>query len=137
METCRDHHDAIRMLLEKFPTAAPLQPVELAKLLARLGAVLTAHLKLEDDSLYPALEQSSDRTIRETALHYRDEMGGLRQRFLDFVGSWGSAAAIAADQDSFMTAWSALRSALEVRMAKEDHGLYAIAEDYLRRDEPA
>ncbi len=137
MSTCRDHHDAIRILLEKFPTAAPVDPAQTSKLLARLGAVLLAHLKLEDDQLYPALARSPNRTVRDTAIHYSQEMSGLKQTFVSFMGTWGNEAAIAAGQDSFIAAWSAVRSALEVRMAKEDHGLYSIAEDYLSHDQLA
>lgn len=137
MQTCREHHDAIRFLLEKFPTAVPVEPLAISKLLGRLRAVLLAHLKLEDDHLYPALGRSTDRTVRETAGHYREEMGGVKQTFVSFMGTWGNEEAIAADQDSFMTAWSGVRSALEVRMAKEDHGLYSIAEDYFSGEESA
>jgi iron-sulfur cluster repair protein YtfE (RIC family) len=137
MRTCREQHDALRFLLEKLPAAAPVEPADAAKLLARLSAVLLAHLKLEDDQLYPALARSSDRTVRETALHYREEMGGLKQSFDAFMSAWGSAEQISADQDDFIAAWSAVRSVLEIRMAKEDHGLYSIAEDYFSGQESA
>ena len=116
LQTCREQHDSIRILLE------------VTKLLARLFAILGSHLKLEDNRLYPALERSSDRTIRETALHYRQEMGGLKRAFADFMTTWATESAIAADPEGFMAAWSAVRRALEVRMEKEDHGLYRMAE---------
>ncbi|MDQ6931339.1 MAG: hemerythrin domain-containing protein [Candidatus Eremiobacteraeota bacterium] len=134
MHTCREQHEALRILLELLPRSTPFNSGDVVGLLGRLGHLLTTHLKLEDDRLYPALEKSSDRDVRETAHRYRAEMGDLREKFGTFLKTW-TAPAISADQQAFMAQWSDLRNALEVRMAKEDDGLYAIAEDFLSRDE--
>ncbi|GAC1658955.1 MAG: hemerythrin domain-containing protein [Vulcanimicrobiaceae bacterium] len=137
IDTCREHHEAIRTLLEAFPTNPPLDGEATERLLKRLVTLLSVHLKLEDDYLYPALERSAHRTVRETAVRYRTEMGGLRGQFTAFAGTWASADEISARPSEFLSAWSAVRAALEVRMAKEDHGLYAIAQEDLSREETA
>ena len=137
MHACREHHEAIRILLELFPTKAPIDCTATSKLLERLKNVLLAHLKLEDTRLYPALESSGDCDVRQTAARYRLEMGGLRASFVSLLGTWPSETEIAADPALFMSEFTEFRKALEVRMAKEDHGLYAIAEDYLSRDDIA
>ncbi len=137
IQTCREHHEVIRILLELFPTAVPFDSRAVFALLPRLTRVLVGHLKLEDDRLYPTLEASSERDLRDTAIRYRLEMGGLRERFDLFLSTWKSADEIEKNQEQFMAEWSESRKALEVRMAKEDHGLYAIAEDYLSRDDIA
>lgn len=137
MHTCREHHEALRILLEQFPGGMPVNADAVSKLLARLSSLLLAHLKLEDTQLYPALEKSANRTVRETATRYQHEMGGLKEAFVDFLAVWGTTAAIAANTKGFLEAWSGVRAALEVRMAKEDHGLYSIADDYLAHDETA
>ncbi len=137
MQTCREHHEALRILLEQFPSGVPLNANTVSKLLARLSSLLLAHLRLEDTQLYPALESSANRTVRETATRYRNEMGGLKEAYVDFSATWGSETAIAANPEGFFEAWSGVRSALEIRMAKEDHGLYSIADDYLKHDESA
>ena len=134
MQTCREQHEALRILLELLPRSVPFHSPDVAALLGRLGRLLTAHLKLEDDRLYPALEQSSSRDVRETARRYRVQMGDLRGQFGAFLEKW-TEPAIAADQQHFMEHWSELRNALEIRMAKEDDGLYAIAEDFFSHDE--
>ncbi len=134
MQTCRQHHEAIRNLLERFPTHTPLDAAAAFVLLERLGRAVTAHLQLEDDHLYPALEQSAERDVRETALRYRAEMGDLKAQFVSFLGAWNTEASIASKPEAFLAHWARIRKALEIRMAKEDHGLYAIAEDYLERN---
>ncbi len=137
MHTCRQHHEALRILLDQIPQNTPVDAASFSKLLSRLSTLLLTHLKLEDDLLYPALELSEDRTVRETAVRYRQEMGGLKGAFVNFVSSWGTETAIAADQVGCLDAWTKVRTALEVRMAKEDHGLYTIADDQFSRDETA
>ncbi|MFN2528166.1 MAG: hemerythrin domain-containing protein [Candidatus Baltobacteraceae bacterium] len=137
MHTCRQHHEALRILLDRFPESLPLDAADFSKLVSRLSTLLLTHLKLEDDLLYPALELSEDRTVRDTAIRYRQEMGGLKDAFMKFVSTWGTEDAIAANQAGCLDAWLKVRAALEVRMAKEDHGLYSIADDHLSRDETA
>ncbi|GAC1504461.1 MAG: hypothetical protein NVS1B14_10290 [Vulcanimicrobiaceae bacterium] len=137
MQTCRQHHEAIRSLLERFPTRTPLDPGAVSSLLARVGRAVATHLQLEDDHLYPALEQSAEREVRETAIRYRVEMGDLKSQFASLLDAWSTEASIAAAPEAFMAQWLPVRKALEIRMAKEDHGLYAIAEDYLERNDIA
>lgn len=134
MQTCRDHHEAIRSLLDLFPEAAPVQAKAVADLIARLARVLSRHLKLEDDFLYPALLASEDPALRETALRYRQEMGGLRHDFDALLAEWSGANAIEQRPEEFLVSWLAFKRRLEVRMAKEDQNLYEIAEDYMKQD---
>lgn len=134
LQTCRDHHEAIRILLDYFPQAEPFDPVRLHDMLQRFATVLLRHLKLEDAFLYPVLEESADRTVRETAARYREEMGGISGEFRALLARWSGADRIAASPAGFLEDWKPFRSRLEVRMAKEDDGLYAIAEDYLTKD---
>lgn len=135
MQTCREHHEILRTLLEMLPTVVPFDAAEAAAALTRLGVALVAHLKLEDDRLYPVLEKSEDRTVRETAARYRIEMGSLRANFSEFVEAFGSEQKIERDPQTFLTAWMTVRKALETRMAKEDYGLYAIADEVFGRDQ--
>ena len=131
MQTCRDHHEAIRILLGYFPQAAPFEGAKVYGLVERLSMILVHHLRLEDNFLYPILEESTDRTVRETAIRYRDEMGGISSEFHALLARWSGAEAIGAKPAEFLREWKLFRSRLEVRMAKEDNGLYAIADDYL------
>lgn len=134
MQTCRDQHEAIRSLLNVFPEDEAFEPKAAADVVARLGRVLHRHLKLEDEILYPALLASEDRTLRDTAIRYREEMGGLSSEFTTLAGRWSSSEAVENRPEEFLAEWRAFKRRLEVRMAKEDHGLYAIADDYMRRD---
>lgn len=137
MQTCRDHHEAIRILLTYFPATEPFDPAKVHAALQRLAAVLLRHLRLEDEFLYPILEDSDDRTVRETAHRYREEMGGISAEFRALLARWAQPESIAASSAAFLGEWKAFRGRLEVRMAKEDNGLYAIADDYLTEDRGA
>lgn len=134
LQTCRDHHEAIRTMLGLFPQTEPFDAKAAADWLARLGRILQRHLKLEDEFLYPSLLAADDRTLREVAVRYQDEMGGLSGEFAKLLADWSQADTIAQHTQEFLAAWLPFRQRLEVRMAKEDHGLYAIADDYLKGD---
>lgn len=134
LQTCRDHHEAIRTMLGLFPKTAPFDAAAVADWLARLARILQRHLKLEDGFLYPALFAAGDRTLRETAVRYQNEMGGLSGEFAKLLTDWSQADAIAQRPQEFLAAWEPFRERLEVRMAKEDHGLYEIADEYLKHE---
>lgn len=131
VHTCRQHHTAIRFLLDEFPTREPFDPERMRTLLTRLSQLLATHLRLEDEHVYPALGNSQDEAVQMTARAFRDEMGGLMMSFLAFRNAWSADHAIARDSAGFLVAWSAIRSALETRMDAEDRALYPQADAYL------
>ena len=52
--------------------------------LRKLKAVLTKHLKLEDVSLYPKLNQAENKKAKETAKKFSDEMLEISKVVFDF-----------------------------------------------------
>lgn len=50
--------------------------------------MIRAHLKLEDEKLYPVLAQSSDPKIREKAARFQKEMGALAPAYVAFAEKW-------------------------------------------------
>lgn len=126
VQTCRDHHTVIRYLADE--VAKEERPRNVVPLLRRLRTVLLAHLKLEDDWLYPRLAESTNSIVRGKAERYRREMGGLRSDFESMWNEWSSEGAIEADPQGWQKQWRAFRQAIESRIVTEDGDLYVAAE---------
>ena len=126
IQTCRDQHTAIRLLLDELSKCEGSEQ-KLVGLLERLNRILLAHLRLEDDWLYPKLLQNDNAKVAETAKRFSEEMGGLKAAFVSVFKTWTAPGAIAADHDGFCVAWNAFHAQLEQRMQREDDDLYVLA----------
>lgn len=126
VQTCRDHHVVLRYLVEDLskPDAAPSATFALLK---RFRAVLLAHLKLEDDWLYPRLAASENAIVRGKAERYRGDMGGLRAQFEALWKKW-TADAIESDFAGWQNDWRLFAQTLVARIETEDQDLYVAAE---------
>ncbi len=90
-----------------------------------LNGVLRAHLKMEDDFLYPAMMNHPDSAVREKATAFKAEMGGLAAAFGGFYDAWIKPHAISSRSGQFVSDWIGVRTALANRMDREDDDLYA------------
>jgi GAF domain-containing protein len=129
VQTCRDHHVVLRYLGEELTNETRASKV--VPLLRRLRSVLIAHLKLEDEWLYPRLTRSSDDLVRSKAERYYRELGGLRSQFDDLWKRWSADGAVAADFETWQRDWGVFHQAFEARIASEDDDLYVTAESNL------
>lgn len=127
IQTCRDHHVVIRYLTEEINSTDP-DGHTIPALLKRLRTVLFAHLKLEDDWLYPRLADSENDVVRRKAERYAREMGELKEHFTQLYEAWNLPGAVIADQDRWKQEWSGFSRALEARIMAEDDDLYVAAE---------
>ncbi len=130
LHTCRQHHKMLRFLIEQFPVSLPLEAKNANDLLHRLSAILSRHLRLEDERLYPALQHSRATRVRDTALRYQHAMGGLSDAFVQFCRRWPDEQSIDAEPHDFLLGWLAIRDPLLARMDAEDSELYAEAQTY-------
>lgn len=127
IQTCRDHHVVLRYLVEEI--GRPDVPADaLLGLLKRLRTVLLAHLKLEDDWLYPHLQRSVNDVVRHKSQTYSREMGGLKNNFVTLWQTWTRTDAIADNSEAWRSDWNTFQKALRERMDREDHDLYVAAE---------
>ena len=126
IQTCRDHHVVLQYLIDDINEAKT--PQKLGELLFRFKSVLLTHLRLEDGWLYPRLQESENVFIREKALRYHDQMGGLRRQFMTMWRRWSAEGAIEKDEPAFRKEWTAFAVAFEQRVHAEDGDLYAAAE---------
>lgn len=125
----REHHRALRDLVARIPSnVRPGMAEQVRPLLTKLTDVLRAHLKLEDDHLYPAMLAAVDPEVRATAEAFQAEMGGLAEAFGRFSERWMVPHAVASDPSGFTRDWAGLRSALGGRLNREDGELYALVD---------
>ena len=127
IQTCRDHHVVLRYLLEELgkPEVSPEATLGLLK---RLRTVLLAHLKLEDDWLYPHLQRAANDVVRRKAQTYSRDMGDLKENFLTLWETWTRPGEIARNRAVWRSDWNIFTKALIERMDREDHDLYVAAE---------
>jgi hypothetical protein len=129
IQTCRGHHAVLREQIERFPALLAANAPQIRTALSELETVLVRHLAFEDTRLYPVLE-AGDAPIADRARRYREEMGGLSGQFVALLQRWTPEHAIEAEPEAFAAAWTAVRAALERRMAAEDEDLYDAAERF-------
>jgi len=127
IQTCRDHHVVLRYLIDELSRPA-VAPEAILGLLKRLRTVLLAHLKLEDDWLYPHLQRATNDVVRRKAQTYSREMGSLKENFVTLWETWTRPGEIARNPGVWQSEWSNFCKAITDRMDREDHDLYVAAE---------
>ena len=106
--------------------ADPGRPQSVSALRWQLARKLMAHLALEDRILYPAMQRSTDETIRTTAARIQSEIGTLADRFTRYMADW-SDERIALQWRAFCLETGQILDALARRIDREDNLLYPIA----------
>lgn len=92
----------------------------------RLDAILTPHLALEDQEIYPLLLASGDAGQRIMAAETIAAFAHLANTWRSFVAEW-DAAAIAADRAGFGSALGTFLDTLGSRVRTENEILYPMA----------
>ncbi|MGZ3507199.1 MAG: hemerythrin domain-containing protein [Vulcanimicrobiaceae bacterium] len=127
IQTCREHHVVISYLADQI--GKPGLTAEATRaLLERLRNVLKAHLRLEDDWLYPQLIANKNEVVRRKAERFSNEMGDLKEQFDTLWQTWSANGAIAQSPDIWLGEWRVFDRALRARMESEDNDLYVAAE---------
>lgn len=96
--------------------------------LSELSGKLLVHLAAEDNLLYPKLLQSPATATQTVARRFLSEMGPISKSFKEYAVRWGSARAIQADTQSFVTETKAVLDALSERIRREHAELYPLAD---------
>jgi len=89
--------------------------------------MLSDHLTLEDDHLYPALLACGEATISAMAADCAEEMGGILGAWIDYRARW-TASAILDDPRRFGAATAGVIGALALRVERENVELYPAVE---------
>ena len=128
-ELYRRQHDQLRGLLrDTSDHLVPLDADACRSRLARLATLLSVHLALEDQALYPHLMKHDNAKIREIAGEYRTRMGRLSSDFRLFAEKWSQGDRIESAQYDFAVEYGAISEAVLERMDLEDSTLYALVD---------
>lgn len=125
----RRQHDQLRRLIVSTSNhLVPLDAVACRAGLARLETIVSVHLALEDQALYPRMMTHDNPKIREIAANYRTRMGSLAAEFQTFVRKWSPCGEIESAAFDFAVEYCAISDALIHRMELEDSTLYALVD---------
>lgn len=105
---------------------AKAAPAELAAAVTRLDAVLTPHLAIEDEQIYPLLLASKDAGQRVTAREAIEAYAALGASWRTFVAKWDEPA-IAADRERFAADLDVILEMIWGRVRSENETLYPMA----------
>ncbi|WP_333649882.1 hemerythrin domain-containing protein [Lacrimispora sp.] len=122
-------HDRIREELEIIKTLCKSGDLEqtaseIALHISSLAGKLNIHLSSEDQYLYPAFKKSSDPSLVTMAGDYQKEMGNLLALFTNFKEKYNTKFKILGEKGSFFGDANNIIKAIEMRMQKEERGLY-------------
>ncbi len=98
---------------------------DVRRILSTMVGKLSAHLAMEDRSLYPRMVGSKDTQVRMTAKRFQFEMGGIGEAIFAYGSKW-RADAIADDPAGFSRATSRLLAALDKRIQTENGQLFPL-----------
>ena len=101
---------------------------EISRLLSSLLGKLNFHLMMEDKHLYPDFFKHSDKKVRNIAMDFSDEMGGIAQHLRQYRDTWSNASAIKDNPKEFISETRGVFKALAKRIDKEDNELYPLVE---------
>ena len=130
----REQHDEIMRLVGEVQDLMqrigdPEASSECRALLLSMTRKLTVHLSQEDSYLYPRLLGHEDKILRETAIRFQEEMGGLREGAKRWAAIWLTPGAIAQEPDRFLAETSDLFAQLKVRISREETQLYPLIDE--------
>lgn len=119
IDTLEQEHDVLKGLFAEIQALGITSDAGLEKL-RKSKAVLLAHLKKEDDQLYPALKKLEDG--RQIANAFQTEMGEISKQVLAFYDKYEGG--IVTDNLTFSKELGRLLGAIKQRMIKEESTLY-------------
>jgi len=121
-------------LIEAYEVGDAAYPLLLQ--LNRLFNVLRVHLVHMDVELYPRLMQSAEPRVEQVARLLADEMGDLAEQLEEFGRQWSCSASITSQFTEFRNAAHDLVLCLAVRIDRESHFLFPLAEAEAARAQP-
>ncbi len=132
-DTYRRQHDDLLDLMEQISVI--LSKARFRKELSKLHSLLnqlngrfSVHLAMEDESLYPSLQEHPDEMVRTVAGHFMGEMGGLFDKFKRYMNTWKLSNSIINDQMEFIRQTERLMDMIKNRIERENSELYPLAE---------
>lgn len=114
--------NAIRQIMHK--TNFTDQADDLVRHLCTLAGKIGVHLSMEDKSMYPRLAESRDPQIRDMAIRYQNQMGGIAGRFTSYKEKYNTRQKLLEHAADFKSETQQVFQEIDQRIAKEEHELY-------------
>ena len=128
----RQHREILRLTTEIAPLldahSLAVDASTMRRLLSTLAGTLAVHFSMEDRVMYPKLFAHPDITVSSIARRYAEDMGNIRDLFIEYFKRWATPEAIQQDSGTFIRDTSRLFSSLTRRVAREDTELYPIVD---------
>ena len=90
------------------------------------NSLLEEHLLLEDEYLYPTLQNRPELDAALLGTKYHDEMAGLGEALGEYSEKWDTAAALQADRDKFIDDTINLCGVIKERIEREENNLFPL-----------
>ena len=117
-----DEMNIIKELAKKSDIDAAIP--EIATHINTLAGKINMHLSMEDKYLYPHLAESEDSKIKNMAVKYQEEMGGLAKQFNEFKEKYNTKPHFLEHKATFKTDMTKVFGAIEARVKREESELY-------------
>ncbi|MCX6815019.1 MAG: hemerythrin domain-containing protein [Candidatus Aenigmarchaeota archaeon] len=127
--TLKKQHSNILLYLNNFNpllSGKPFSEATCIVTLRELRKILVEHLSLEDKELYPALEQSKVKEIRETGRKLSEKMQAISQKAFDFFNKYSSMKTSDMTSARFRKELSDLKELIVKRVKLEEEILYPL-----------
>ena len=128
----KHHEDIVAKVVELAgklkPEVIAADPDGVHALLAEIAAMLSIHLAMEDNVLYPTILEKGSDAGKKIARDFSTEMGNIKQIFGAYVGRWSSINTLIEKSNEFIKETEGLIAALGDRVARENSELYPLAE---------
>lgn len=119
----KKHHLAIRRQISNIREQTRPGIAEnahgIAHSITALRGQVKLHLHLEDEILYPQIEECADPATAQMAKRYRTDMKPLTQKFAEFTNTW-TESSIKSDPEGFRASANIVLKALHQRIEHED-----------------
>ncbi|MGZ3789184.1 MAG: hemerythrin domain-containing protein [Bacteriovorax sp.] len=122
IDDLKKDHVALVQLLEEIKAAGPTSPEGKKKLVQAKNGLL-AHLKKEDNELYPVLKKAAekDAKLKSTLEIFASDMAGISGFAMEFFTTYADGG----EGIKFAGDWGKLYATLAGRIRKEESTLYA------------
>ena len=121
--------DAISSLRSLVKNGIPSHATEIAQCIVAISGIIKLHLAVEDRILYPTLEDSDDRVLKQMGRQYRDEMQTISKAYIAFAVKWNTPSPLMEQPEQFRTEANAIFKLIYDRIKKEDRDFYPVIEE--------
>jgi hemerythrin superfamily protein len=132
-DVLKEQHKEILELAEKLSSCMNLNEISrnasgVRDLLSEYSRILTYHLTLEDEALYPALVNHTDEYIKTRAMDYLDKLSGLKHIFTEYLDRWPTAESVQVHPDEFIRETAEILEVISFRINLEESDIYQLVD---------